>query len=45
MKEHSICENLVREAIKSCEINALGVKETSSYDQTTSSKSFKTGLL
>ena len=40
MKKHGICENLVREAAKSCEINALRFKETSSYSQMTSSKSF-----
>ena len=39
MKKHSICENYVRETAKSCEINALGLKETSSYGQMTSSKS------
>ena len=41
MKKHTICENLVREAVKPCEINALGFKDTSSYGQTTFSKSFK----
>ncbi len=41
MKKHGICENLVRGAVKSCEINVLGFKETSYYYQTTSSKSFK----
>ena len=41
MKKHSICENQVRETVKSCEINALGFKEMSSNGQTTSSKSFQ----
>lgn len=40
MKKHGICEISSRETTKSCEINALGFKETSSYDQTTSSKSY-----
>ena len=40
LKKHSICENQVREIIKSSEINALGFKETSSYGQMTSSKSY-----
>ena len=40
MKKHGICENPIRETSKSCEINALGFKETSSYGQTTSSKSY-----
>ncbi len=31
MKKHGICENSVRETVKSCEINVLGVKETSFY--------------
>ena len=39
MKKDSICENQVREAAKSCEISALGFKETSDLCQTTSSKS------
>ena len=39
MKKHSICENHDREAIKPFVVNALGFKETSSYCQTTSSKS------
>ena len=45
MKKHSICENPASEANKSCEINALGLKETSSYGQTTSSKFLDIGLL
>ena len=40
MKKHGICENSIRETAKSCEINVLGFKETSSYCQTTSSKSY-----
>ena len=40
MKKHGICENKVRETIKSCEINALGFKKTSSYVQMTSSESY-----
>ena len=43
MKKHGICENRVREAVKSCEINALGLKETSDLCQTTSSKSYIQG--
>lgn len=39
MKKHGICENHVRETAKSCEINALGFKETSDLCQMTSSKS------
>lgn len=41
MKKHGICENQLRETVKSCKINALGFKETSSYRQMTSSKSYK----
>lgn len=41
MKKHSICENQLRKTYKSCEINALGFKETSDLYQMTSSKSFK----
>ena len=41
MKKHGICEKPIRETAKSCEINALGFKETSSYGQMTSSKSYK----
>lgn len=40
MKKHGICESIVSEAVKSCEINALGFKETSDLCQTTSSKSY-----
>lgn len=40
MKKHGICEYYVRETAKSCEINALGFKETSDLYQMTSSKSF-----
>jgi hypothetical protein len=40
MKKHGICENLVRWIVKSCEISTLGFKETSSYSQMTSSKSY-----
>ncbi len=40
MKKHGICDNQVREIVKSREINALGFKEKSSYDQTTSSISY-----
>ena len=40
MKKHGICENQVRETIKSCKINALGFKETLSHGQMTSSKSY-----
>ena len=43
MKKHGICEISVREADKSCEINVLGFTETSSYGQTTSSKSYVQG--
>ena len=39
MKKHDICENRFCETFKSCEINALGFKETSDLCQTTSSKS------
>lgn len=40
MKKYGFCENLIGEAVKSCEINALGFKEKSDLFQTTSSKSF-----
>lgn len=40
MKKHGICEKQFRETSKSIDINALGFKETSSYDQMTSSKSY-----
>lgn len=40
MKKHGICENLVRETAKSCEISMLGFIETSSYSQMTFSESF-----
>ena len=39
MKNSIIFEKSVREIANSCDINALGFKETSSYYQTTSSKS------
>jgi len=38
MKKYGICENQVREATKSCEINVLGFKVMSDLCQTTSSK-------
>ena len=40
MKKQGICENPVGEAVKSCEISALGFKETSDLCQMTSSKSY-----
>ena len=40
MKKHGICEKMNREAVKSREINALGLKHTSSYVLTTSSKPY-----
>ncbi len=40
MKKHGICENYARGTSKSCEISALGFKETSDLYQTTSSKSY-----
>ena len=40
MKKYAICENHLCEIAKSREINALGFKDTSSYSQTTSSKSY-----
>ena len=43
MKNGAIFENSFRETVNSREINALGLKKTSSYYQTTSSKSYKKG--
>lgn len=43
MKKHGICEKLKNETDKSRVINALGLNETSSYVQPTSSKSYKQG--
>ena len=41
MKKYGICEKNAKETAKSLEINALRLKETSSYNQMTSSKSNK----
>lgn len=41
MKKHGICEKSKNETDKSHEIKAFGLKETSSYAQPTSSKSYK----
>ena len=41
MKNDVIFENSIRETVNSFDINALWVKEMSSYCQTTSSKSNK----
>ena len=45
MKKHGICENHVREMAKSCEINALGFKETSDLLPNDFFKVLYTGLL
>ena len=41
MKKSSICDIPVCEAVKSREISALRVKDTSSYDQATTSRPYK----
>lgn len=40
MKKHGICENLIHETVKSCEISALGFNGMSDPCQMTSSKSY-----